>query len=178
MVSLFRIGHYSELKVWDGCSPIPEFVYSQQIHKSFEFGGHSAPILGGRVVVAEVYMPKGPRVVYGLLGCQFVPNLTGQLTVWISLGDSDLRAYADARCNGVEPIHLGIPVEFLDAIVSGVDAALKLGDAISGELTFCFGAFGVSSSNSSVFQSLANFLLQMVLGKELVYDTASLQIFE
>ena len=111
---------------------------------------------GSRMAAIEVFVPLGPRSIYGLLGGHWKPDLTGQLSIDVSVSTPNERLFADSLAmKGVE-VRVGLPSEYAKAVLAGVDMAKsELNELTAGKLSINCAAHGIIGSCEAVYKHLA-----------------------
>ena len=122
---------------------------------------NASKILSSRAISVEWYIPRGARVIYGLLGFEFSPNHSSTHT--ISIHEASKRTQYDsiiAPTRIVSPV-VGIPVEYNEGIMNAISQYYStMGEDVPmGELNVKYGAFCPVCSNQWIFERATKFLL-------------------
>lgn len=110
----------------------------------------------------EVWMPVGPRALYGLLGVRFEPRATGlSIQVPVVSGIEGPRC-AHSIASLSDEVRVGLPDEYGHEVVHGLaDQAEKLGVG-AGVLTIERAAHGLVGSSRSTFAALAILIVRLL----------------
>ena len=118
----------------------------------------------------EVFVPLGPRSMYGLLGGQWKPGATGQLSVDVSVSATNERLLADSLAMKGDEVRVGLPVQYAKAVLAGVDMAKsELSALTAGKLSINCAAHGTIESCEEVYKHLAAILVKL-------FNAASLEL--
>jgi hypothetical protein len=99
---------------------------------------------------------------YGLLGGQWKPDVTGQLTVDVSISTANERPFADSLASKSDEVRVGLPSEYARAVVAGVDAAkIELNTLTAARLSINCAAHGAIGSCEVVYKHLAAILVKL-----------------
>jgi hypothetical protein len=108
----------------------------------------------------ELRLFQGSRPTYGFLGAIFSPEETQKLIIQVAVGESEIPNFQTSIAVAPEIIQVGLSEEYISAIFKQASEMQKKCSSIrSGRITFKYGAYGVFSSNSSIF----GFLSQTVM---------------
>ena len=118
---------------------------------------------GLRLAAIEVFVPLGPRSMYGLLGGQWKPDATGQLSVDVSVSAANERLFADSLAMKGDEVRVGLPAEYAKAVLAGVDMAkIELNEFMAGKLSINCAAHGAIGSCYAVYKHLATILVKLL----------------
>lgn len=121
-----------------------------------------------KIIIAEMFLPRGGRNIYGLLGIKYRPLQLRTLDISIDYNGSNKRIFNNALIQKIEPVFIGLPDEYFQYILDSVDSFYKSGKInFKGKINFCYAAYGNVSSNGWIFGKLTSILLSMLqLSKE------------
>ena len=85
--------------------------------------GISRAASGTRLAAIELLVPHGARASYGLLGGHFEPRSDGQLTVNIYASSPNERCFADSLVSRIDEVRVGLPEEYVEGVLDGIDLA-------------------------------------------------------
>ena len=112
----------------------------------------------------ELLVPKGPIGVYGLLGAELVPNLSGSLRLQVGVSNQKLSHYENSLALRSDSASIGLPQEFADSVLDGAIECLGSNRNLpSGDLVFFCAAAGNVGSNSALFRELGELVPKMIL---------------
>jgi hypothetical protein len=117
-----------------------------------------------RRVTIEAKLPRGPIVMYGLLGAHFSPKDGGGLTVAVGCTEAtDRPTFASYLAVKPEVVRIGLPREFADGVLAGVQDALGSKQSVgSGVLMFDCAASGDVGSSSAAYRLLARAIVTIL----------------
>ena len=117
---------------------------------------------GLRLAAIEVFVHLGPRTMYGLLGGQWKPDATGQLSIEVNISAANERLLADSLALKGDEVRVGLPAEYAKAVLVGVDAAKKEMNVLTaGKLSINCAAHGAIGSCEAVYTHLAAMLVKL-----------------
>jgi hypothetical protein len=108
-----------------------------------------------RGIALELYIPLGGRLVYGLLGAEFIKNDSDSLSVDLYPSISRFKKYNDALCGAIDDAYVGLP-EFCTKVVR-TETQKYLENCTnkpSGKLIYNCSAYSEVGTNQDVFQKL------------------------
>ena len=114
-----------------------------------------------RRVVVEVYLPRGPRAEYGLLGLMYEPKDESDLLVRVQVGREDGRPSAGSMASNVDDVRIGLPREYASAVLDAIcqHCQNRIGPGL---LTIDRAAHGRVGSSVSVFSALSALAVALV----------------
>ena len=118
----------------------------------------------GKVATLEVLIPRGARFIYGLLGADFSPNDSRELTIQVSSSTVFVPITDWSLARGLDSVRTGIPPWAAHDILNA--ASIAAADFGSGLLRFSIGAFGEIGSNVWVFRNLTKAVVALLLIEE------------
>ena len=165
---ILELGKYRRARVWIGNLPDAACPSVKTLTHTIAAGGELQN--GLRLAAIEVFVPLGPRSMYGLLGGQFEPDATGQLTIDVNVSTATERLFADSLTVKGDQVRVGLPAEYAQAVLAGVNLAHSEMDALaSGKLSFNCAAHGAIGSCEAVYKHLAAVLVKL-------FNAASLEL--
>lgn len=159
-MNVYRLGHYKRAYLW--LNDLAEIQYSVQAEHQHLFAAPESRINSTISVAIEIYWPVGPRIMRGLLGATFVPEVIGHLALRIALlTDGQDTPQSEAVGTG-SSLHPGLPAEYADSVLKGVihaDAYDRLGQ---GTLLVNRAAFHHAGSSGFIFSRLASSVVRVM----------------
>jgi hypothetical protein len=123
---------------------------------------------GLRLAAIEVFVPLGPRSMYGLLGGEWQPDQSNQFGVEVNVSAANERLFADSLALKGDEVRVGLPAEYANAVVVGVDLAKdQLSVLPSGKLFINRAAHGAIGSCEAVYKHLAAVLVKLISSAEI-----------
>jgi len=100
---------------------------------------------------------------YGLIGGRFESDGKDRLTVEVNTSSNSERFLTDSLASKVDEVHVGLPDEYVAAVLRGIsEARSELGAVISGKLVIECGAHGVMGSSEAIYERLAVVLVKLL----------------
>jgi hypothetical protein len=103
----------------------------------------------------EVFIPRGGRFIYGLLGADFIPSDSGKLIVEVAGSEPGSTVTDWSLARELDAVRVGIPTWAVEEILDGASEAANTQLISSGNLRYILGAYGEMGSNNWVFRCLA-----------------------
>lgn len=105
---------------------------------------------------------------YGLLGGQLQPDSTSHLNVDVSVASSNERLFVDSLAMKSDEVRVGLPAEYADAVLSGVDLAKEeLKVLTAGRLSINCAAHGAVGSCAVIYKHLTAILVKVLNAENL-----------
>lgn len=130
----------------------------------FKFNCNSNKLYNDQIIILELFLPRGARIIYGALGLKYkyIPN--NELSIKLHSADSSTRVFKNALISCAEIAHVGLLPEYADRILETVTETCSKNSLLpSGEVDFCYAAYSEVSSNAWVFQRLSYILINLLL---------------
>jgi hypothetical protein len=163
MSDRFELARHRIARVWIGECPGANYPTAGAEHFQLSGAGVNASL--NRVSV-ELTVPKGPLIMYGLLGAIYQPSPDrDRLDVLVSFSGTPLGegpTYASEIAPRSEQPVIGLPLEFVSAVIAGIREVVKDGSVGSGRLAVDCAAHGAVGSNPRIFRSLATLVVAIV----------------
>jgi hypothetical protein len=155
-----ELGKYRRVRVWIGELPDAAYPTVKTLTHAIAAGRESQN--GLSLAAIELFVPLGPRSMYGLLGGQWKPDETDQLSVDVSISSANERLFADSFAMTGDKVRVGLPAEYAQAVLAGVDLTKsELNTLAPGRLTINCAAHGTIGSCESVYKHLAAILIKL-----------------
>lgn len=162
MKMICQLQPHGWLNLWINKLPqatfIPQYIMREKITSKQIYS------LEYECISIEIYIPRGARVSYGLLGAKYTPR-----NIDSTSGDGlDIEVLVSTKCekqinwalaSAVDKVFLGLPEEYSAVILEkAVDKA-----AFSvGTLSFCCAAHGITSSSKRIFRDLTDAIISLM----------------
>ncbi len=153
------LGKYRKARVW--LDELPDATCPLGVNQEITMSAAGQSAQATRVAV-EVFIPLGPRSMYGLLGGEFMPSTNGQLKVSIISSSGGGKLLPSSLASPEDQVWTGLPTEYCDAVKEGVHLAQQEIGAASGELVINCAAHGEIGSCAAVFKHLAIVLIKLI----------------
>jgi hypothetical protein len=173
----FDLGKYRKARVW--LNEFPDAKCPTEAAQEIIVAAtcHS---MQTKQAAVEVFVPVGPRSMYGLLGGEFTPSATGQLKVTIISISSAAngKLLPSSLLSLSDQVHVGLPGEYCEAVKEGIRLAQKEIAVAPGELVISYAAYGEIGSCAAVFKHLAAVLVKLVsMQKQDLTDDEIISLF-
>jgi hypothetical protein len=173
----FDLGRFRRARVWIG--DLPDATYLSTNVTTHTITARSRSLVGKRLVAVELFVPLGARSMYGLIGGRFEPDDQDHLTVEVGTSSNSERLLTDSLASRVDEVHVGLPDEYVGAVLRGIDVArFKLGAITSGKLVIECGAHGMMGSCEAIYESLVVVLIELCnLASADISDSELIELF-
>ncbi len=132
------------------------------------FASKAQSTSGLTLAAIEVLVPVGPRSMYGLLGGEWQPDQSNQFGVEVNVSAANERLFADSLALKGDEVRVGLPVEYANAVATGLDLAKdQLSVLPSGRLSINRAAHGAIGSCDAIFKHLAAVLVKLISSAEI-----------
>jgi hypothetical protein len=156
-----ELGKHRRARVWIG--ELPDATYPSLKTLTHTIATDRESLHGLRMAAIEVFVPLGPRSMYGLLGGRWQPGATDQLSVDVSVSATNERLLPDSLAMKGDEVRVGLPVEYAKAVLAGVDMAKsELSALTAGKLLINCAAHGTIGSCEAVYKHLAAILVKLL----------------
>jgi hypothetical protein len=154
------LGKHRRARVWIGELPDAACPSIKTLTHAIAAGKERQD--GLKLAAVELLIVTGPRSIYGLLGGQWKPDATGQLSVDVSVSAANERLLADSLAMKGDEVRVGLPAEYAKAVLAGVDMAKsELNALTAGKLSINCAAHGAIGSCEAVYKHLAAILVKL-----------------
>jgi len=155
-----ELGKYRRARVWIGELPVATYPSAKTL--THTVAASDASQSEPKLAAVEVFVPLGARSMYGLLGGQWTPGATGQLSVDVGITDPNGPLFADNIAGKGDEVRVGLPAEYAQAVLAGVNLVQgELNTLSAGKLTINFAAHGAIGSCEAVYKHLAAILIKL-----------------
>lgn len=157
---ILELGKSRRARVWIG--ELPDAVCPSVRTLTHTIAADRESQNGLRLAAIEVFVPLGPRSMYGLLGGQFKPDATGQLSVDVDISAADGRLFAGSLAMKGDEVRVGLPAEYTKGVLVGADLAKsEMSTLTAGKLSINCAAHGAIGSCEAVYKHLAVILIKL-----------------
>jgi len=119
--------------------------------------------------VLEIMIPVGPRVCYGLLGAQFIPNDSDKLSLEVRVSTEEESIFESSIAAQVDTVRIGLPEEYSQSVIDGIVASRDyemIKTLGSGVILVDKAAHGEINSSKKFFRNIAATVIQLLLLKK------------
>jgi hypothetical protein len=159
-----NLDFHSQARVWIKDSP--SIIYPALDIITLEIQGSLARKSGTRQAALELIIPVGPRVCYGLLGVQFIPNDSGKLSVEVRVSTENESIFKNSMAAQVDTVRIGLPREYSQSTIEGIVSSLNqrnIETLGSGVIRLEQAAHGEISSSQKFFRNIAASVMRLLL---------------
>jgi hypothetical protein len=150
MISL-QLTPLGRARVWFGAAELG-FVPSGAVRRAVD--GAPANVVAAERVALEVYVPRGGRAEYGLLGMSFRRHGTDLVQVEVPYTDGAGASWPDALAARGDDVRLGLPSEYAMPVLDAI-AEVGARRVPPGTLRVAEAAHGLVGSSPAFFRRLA-----------------------
>jgi hypothetical protein len=160
-VRTLELGKDRRARVWLGELPDAACPTVRTLTHTIAAGRESQNFV--ELAAIEVFVPLGPRSMYGLLGGQMKPNAaSNNLRISVSVSAANERLLADSLAMRGDVVRVGLPAEYAQAVLAGVNLAKgELNALNAGRLSINRAAHGAIASCEAVYKHLAAILVKL-----------------
>lgn len=170
---ILDLGRHRRARIWIG--DLPDVAYPSQKTFTHTIPAGREPYKQQRIAAVEVFVPLGPRSMYGLLGGYLQPTSTEFLRVDLSISSSNERLFTHSLAMESDEVRVGLPAEYADAVLAGVELAKEhLNIVAAGSLQINCAAHGVVGSCAVIYKNLAAILVKVFNAESLDLSDAEL----
>lgn len=159
-----NLGFHSEACVWLKDKPSIIYPALDIITKDIQTG--LACKSGNRQTALEIMIPVGPRVCYGLLGAEFIPNNSGKLSVEVRVSTENESIFHSSIAAQFDTVKIGLPEEYSQSVIDGIVNSLNnqmIQTLGSGIIKIEQAAHGEMSSSKKMFRNIAATIIHLLV---------------
>lgn len=158
----FDLKYGGKIRLWFGENKELQFK-GEKVERKEYVQATVGKAFSKRTIIAEIFLPRGGRNIYGLLGLEYSPTQSGMLRIKVNTSDNNKLIFSNSLIGKIEPVCTGLPSEYSQCIINEVDL-LYVSEKLSfeGELDFNSAAYSEISSNGWIFSKLTNVLLALL----------------
>ena len=159
-----NLDFHGQARVWIKDSP--SIIYPALDIITREIKGGLARKSGIRQAALELIIPVGPRVCYGLLGVQFIPNDSRKLSVEVRVSTENESIFKNSMAAQVDTVRIGLPREYSQSAIDGIVSSLShqiIETLGSGVIRLEQAAHGEISSSGKFFRNIAASVMRLLL---------------
>ncbi len=117
-----------------------------------------------RTIILELFLPRGARIIYGVLGINYKYMADKLLTIKVPATNNDLKMFDDSLIAPLEKANIGLPLDYGKEIFLELARLHKVNKLLlTGEIDFCYAVHSEASSSSWIFQKLTYILINLSL---------------
>jgi hypothetical protein len=172
-----KLGFLRRARIWLNDLPNFSFEVARISQRAINVTNAIRPF--SQSLMLELYIPAGPRVLYGLLGLQFSQEeLSDQLIIKIADSSTMLEGQLSSTQTSLQVscllaantdhLCIGLPEEFVNAIMEEAIASAKLHKLGTGILYFGQAAYGLVGSSPYMFRKLTEALVSLLVHPNLI----------
>lgn len=158
--------HFGQIRVWNKNLDSVKLTSINALEEKYFLSSKSPnniiPI--NNIIIAEIFLPRGARSIYGLLGVEYTKTKKKELAISIPINNVEhTKIFKDSLISKFDSVCVGLHDEYFKYILNALnEMSVKNKFIFSGELNFCYGAFSEISSNGWIFKKLTNILMRLL----------------
>jgi hypothetical protein len=161
MMQSFDLSHHRRANVWLDEAPPADFTATSVATRLVK--PNMAVAASRRTAGVEIYIPRGPRVSYALLGAELIDTDVDGLEVVVSVNRSGFP-FQPSLASKSDEVTVGLLDEYAGAVIAGVEqVAEAIGAPTKATLRFRWAAHGLAGSSPSVFEEASGIVLQFLM---------------
>jgi len=124
-------------------------------------GGNS--VINSTVII-ELFIPRGGRNIYGLLGADYSQSTSNNIDVCVSSGNIIRpKLLRDSLAGKIDVVHICLPDDARASVFEEMKAMSEDDELnIAGKLDFCYGAYSEVSSSEWIFRKLTKLIITLL----------------
>jgi|HubBroStandDraft_5_1064220.scaffolds.fasta_scaffold151810_2 hypothetical protein len=157
---ILELGKHRRARVWIGELPNVMYTSSETLTQSIVADRKAHRWL--KLAAVEVFVPLGPRSMYGLLGGGFEAGTEDNLNVDVNISGENGQTYSNSLAATGDEVRVGLPAEYAKAVITGVEFTKnELNSIVAGKITINGAAYGTIGSCDAVFKHLTVILVKL-----------------
>ena len=158
---IYELNGLNKIRIWD--KPCNELrLEKNQKRNLYEFDYKEEIAKKNRTIIAELFLPRGARVVYGILGADYEYEERKKISLITYETTDDKKIFQDSMLCRIENAYIGLTDEYAEGVYTGAKLAYDENKILlNGKLDFCYSAHAEASSSAWVFQKLAYLLCNL-----------------
>jgi hypothetical protein len=100
-------------------------------------------------------------MLYGLLGGRWQSENGSQVSVEVSVSTSNERLFPDSLASGTDEVRVGLPSEYIEGVLDGLDLARGETTLAAGKLSIDCAAHGAVGPSNGIYKHLAAVLVKL-----------------
>jgi hypothetical protein len=157
----FKLGVHGKARVWidepSGAKYVATGVETRVVCGSQPTDGKRA----SRRIAVELWLPRGARSEYGLLGGYFAADTSARVTIALGVSGSTGERFRDSLGAATDDVRTGLPEEYANEVLA-VAATLVTERLGSGRLTIDEAAHGIVGSSRNLFGRLIRLVVRFL----------------
>ncbi|MHB1222370.1 MAG: hypothetical protein ACYC0J_10280 [Gammaproteobacteria bacterium] len=158
--------HGGQIRIWNQNLDFVKVTSANVIEETYFLSPESVndTIPANNIIIAEIFLPRGGRNIYGLLGFEYKKTEKKELEILIPISNIERkRVFIDSLVSKFDLASVGLQDEYSKYIINALNEINKKNKfKFSGELNFCYAAFSEVSSSGWIFQKLTNILIRLL----------------
>jgi hypothetical protein len=158
----YELKYLRKIRIW--FKPNKEYLLEDKNIDKKNFSSFNSDGVVNTTVIVELFIPRGGRNIYGLLGVDYIATSLNNIEVSISNGKTVRpQILHDPLVGKSEPVYLYLPEEFRNSIFQQMKSLSDNHELkINGKLKFYYGAVSEISSSDWIFRKLTNLVVKLL----------------
>ena len=155
------LSHSGKARIWINDLPEDRLIgFDHCIERRFR---STASQFFSRKIAIELFIPRGGRFDYGLIGGELLSTDADEFVVMVCYSAAQPRPLADSLAGALDDVLIGLPRDYANAVADGIAMDdSKHASLPAGQLRICYGAYGRVNSSVFFFRLLGKVLFRMI----------------
>lgn len=161
----FQLTKFAKARIWLNERATLGFAADDVLECSVS--PHNNGSVPGVIVGVEALIPRGGVAEYGLIGIEYVPDISSSLICRVPLSiETRSNEWINSLASSIDQVYLGLPKEYGSAVLDSLVASAT-GRMPAGLVHIIDSAHGLAGSSPSMFTRLARAAIELTLLSEL-----------
>lgn len=165
MISL-NLQYGGQMRIWNKNLDSVKVASSNMIQETYLLSSESLDDImpTNNIIIAEIFLPRGGRNIYGLLGFEYTKTEKKELAIIIPTNNiGHKKIFLDSLVSKFNSASVGLQDEYSKYILNALNEINEKNKfTFAGKLSFCYEAYSEVSSNGWIFQKLTNILIGLL----------------
>jgi hypothetical protein len=157
----FKLGVHGKARVWIDEPAGARYVTTRVETRVVSGSQPTDERRASRRIAVELWLPRGARSEYGLLGGWFAGDASGRVTIDLGVSGATDERFLDSLGAATDDVRVGLPAEYANEVLT-VAASLATENLRSGRLTIDEAAHGIVGSSRRLFGRLTWLVVRLL----------------